>query len=67
VKGVEVQSGTGAELGLGLHVCRTIIELHHGQVGVHSSRGAGSTFWFSLPLAAPEPVLEGSEAGAPKG
>jgi signal transduction histidine kinase len=67
VKGIEVQSGSGVELGLGLHICRTIIELHHGQVGVQSARGAGSTFWFSLPLAAPEPVLEESEAGAPKG
>jgi signal transduction histidine kinase len=67
VQGIEVQSGSGVELGLGLHVCRTIIELHHGQVGVQSARGAGSTFWFSLPLAAPEPVLEGSEAGAPQG
>jgi signal transduction histidine kinase len=56
VQGVEVQSGSGVELGLGLHVCRTIIELHHGQVGIQSARGAGATFWFSLPLAAPEPV-----------
>jgi signal transduction histidine kinase len=67
VHGIEVQSGSGAQLGLGLHVCRTIIELHHGQVGVQSAPGQGSTFWFSLPLAAPEPVLEGSEAGAPTG
>jgi signal transduction histidine kinase len=64
VQGIEVQSGSGLELGLGLHVCRTIIGLHHGQVGVLSARGAGSTFWFSLPLAPPEPVLEGSEAGS---
>jgi len=63
VQGVEVQSGSGVELGLGLHICRTIIELHHGQVGVHSARGAGSTFWFSLPLAAPEPVQEGGRCG----
>jgi signal transduction histidine kinase len=55
VQGIEVQSGTGVQLGLGLHVCRIIIELHRGQVGVQSTIGAGSTFWFSLPLAAPEP------------
>jgi signal transduction histidine kinase len=65
VKGIEVQSGSGVELGLGLYVCRTIIEQHHGQVGVQSARGAGSTFWFGLPLAVP--ALEGSEAGAPEG
>jgi signal transduction histidine kinase len=66
VQGIEVQSGTGVGLGLGLHVCRTIIEQHHGQVGVQSASGAGATFWFSLPLAAPVSVLEESQAGAPK-
>jgi PAS domain S-box-containing protein len=51
--GVAVQSATakGGSLGLGLHVCKQIIELHHGQVGVESVEGHGSTFWFSLPLA----------------
>ena len=58
--GIEAQSGTGVGLGLGLHICRTIIEQHHGQVGVQSAPGQGSTFWFSLPLATPEPVQMGS-------
>lgn len=49
VKGTEAQSG-GAGLGLGLHICRTMIERHQGQVGVESSPGKGSTFWFVLPL-----------------
>jgi signal transduction histidine kinase len=51
VKGIEVQSGSGVGLGVGLHICRTIIEGHHGQVGLESAPGAGSTFWFTLPLA----------------
>jgi signal transduction histidine kinase/PAS domain-containing protein len=50
-KGVKVQSGSGVGLGIGLFISRTIIELHHGQVGVQSSPGQGATFWFSLPLA----------------
>jgi PAS domain S-box-containing protein len=38
-------------LGLGLHIVRTIIAQHQGQVGVESHPGQGSTFWFMLPLA----------------
>jgi signal transduction histidine kinase len=55
VKGIEVQSGTGVGLGVGLHICRTIIEGHHGLVGVESAPGVGSTFWFTLPLISAEP------------
>jgi PAS domain S-box-containing protein len=48
--GVEQLSGSGAGLGLGLHICKTIIERHGGTVGVESKPGAGSAFWFTLPL-----------------
>jgi signal transduction histidine kinase len=50
VAGIEVQSGSGIGLGLGLHISKTIIERHHGQVGVESVPGQGATFWFTLPL-----------------
>jgi PAS domain S-box-containing protein len=37
-------------LGLGLFICRTIVEQHGGTVGVESAPGQGATFWFTLPL-----------------
>jgi signal transduction histidine kinase len=51
VPGITTLSGSGVGLGLGLYICHTIVERHNGQVGVQSTVGVGSTFWFSLPLA----------------
>lgn len=48
---VKVVSGSGVGLGLGLYISQTIIERHNGHVGVDSTPGKGSTFWFTLPVA----------------
>lgn len=34
--------------GLGLTICKQIIESHHGRIGFQSDAGHGSSFWFEL-------------------
>ncbi len=41
--------------GLGLAVCRRIIQAHHGQIWVDSTLGKGSEFHFTLPVCVDRP------------
>jgi signal transduction histidine kinase len=47
VRGAAAEAAGG--LGIGLYLCRIIVERHRGAIGVDSTVGAGATFWFELP------------------
>ncbi|MBI4397104.1 MAG: PAS domain S-box protein [Elusimicrobia bacterium] len=57
--------GEGRGTGLGLAVCRQIIEEHGGRIGFRSQPGAGTAFWFDLPASVKEEVSQRPEPAPP--
>src|SRR3984885_2853043 len=46
-------------VGLGLAICRAIIESHHGKISAAQRPGGGAVFTFTLPLGQPPQVADG--------
>lgn len=55
----DAQSGVG----LGLTICRAIVEIHGGRIWAENRAGGGASFKFSLPAAGTPPEIESERDG----
>lgn len=61
------ESGPQQGTGIGLVVCKQLVELMGGRIGVHSEPGVGSEFWIDLRASNGEPPAHDTEAAGVPG
>ncbi|HOB45090.1 MAG TPA: two-component system sensor histidine kinase KdpD [Zoogloea sp.] len=55
------QEGNTPGVGLGLAICRAIVEAHDGEIHARQRPGGGACFVFSLPLGTPPPLVNDAD------
>src|SRR5690606_23292361 len=53
-------------MGLGLSLCRTVVEQHGGELGFGPAQPRGTRFWFTLPVADPAGPAAARVGAAPE-
>jgi PAS domain S-box-containing protein len=54
---VDAESNQHTGSGLGLNICKRLVDMFNGEMGVDSEEGKGSTFWFTIRSKMPETQL----------
>jgi two-component system sensor histidine kinase/response regulator len=57
-------TGRESSSGIGLSICRFMIEQHGGRIGAKNNADVGATFWLSLPIVTRSSSSDGEAAAA---
>jgi signal transduction histidine kinase len=51
---IERKEKMTGQSGMGLYICKKLIDAHGGEIGIESERGKGAAVWFRLPASGTE-------------